>query len=107
MQEDIFERLFSVIEERKNADPSSSYIARLYAKGLPKLTGKFIEEAGETVVAAYEDDKEHFVYELCDALFHAFVLAGYKSVTLADITNELTRRFGVSGLDEKANRGTS
>lgn len=106
MQNDIFEHLFDVIEERKTADPTSSYVAKLLSKGVMKMNEKVREEADEVCEAALEDDKAHLTYELCDLIFHAFVLAGSKNITLADLKEELMRREGVSGLVEKAQRGT-
>ncbi len=103
-EQDIFERLFEVIEERKAADPEQSYVARLMHKGVEKINSKITEEAGEVCQAALEDDHAHLVYEICDLLFHTFVLAGHRGVSLGEIRAELDRRFGTSGLTEKAGR---
>lgn len=104
MEQDIFDRLFAVIDERKKSDPSASYVASLMNKGIPKMNSKIMEEAGEVCQAADETAKDHLVYEICDLLFHTFVLAGYKDITLAEIRAELERRFGTSGHEEKARR---
>ena len=105
MNSDIFKMLFEVIEERKKGSSEKSYVARLMHKGTEKINSKVMEEAGEVCEAALEGDREHLVYEICDLLFHSFVLASHKEIELDDIKKELTRRFGTSGLDEKAARG--
>ena len=92
------------IEDRKKKEPSESYVSSLMHKGTEKINSKIIEEAKEVCEAAFEEDKNHLIYEICDLLFHTFVLAGYKNITLEDISTELGRRFGTSGLVEKANR---
>ncbi|MGL4370951.1 MAG: phosphoribosyl-ATP diphosphatase [Spirochaetota bacterium] len=102
---EIFKNLCATIEDRKTKDPSSSYVASLMAKGAVKINSKITEEAAEVCEAALEDDKSHLVYEICDLLFHTFVLAGYKEITLEEIESELQRRHGTSGLAEKASRG--
>jgi phosphoribosyl-ATP pyrophosphohydrolase len=104
MENEIFSSLFDVIEDRKNRSADESYVARLMLKGTEKINSKITEEAAEVCEAALEDDKNHLVYEICDLLFHTFVLAGYKNITLDDIAVELERRFGTSGLVEKARR---
>lgn len=103
-QADIFYRLFDIIEERKTASPDSSYVAKLMHKGTEKINSKITEEAAEVCEAALEEDKDHLVYEICDLLFHTFVMAGHRDIKLEDITTELERRFGTSGLEEKARR---
>ncbi len=105
MNEDIFDRLFQVLAERKNSSPDSSYTAKLMSKGTEKINSKITEEAAEVCEAALEDDLAHLNYEICDLLYHTFVQAAHRGVTLDDIRNELARRFGTSGLEEKANRG--
>ncbi len=104
MNENIFERLFAVIESRKGEDIEKSYVARLMSKGERKINEKILEEASEVAEAALGNDKDHLVYEICDLLFHTFVMAGYKDITLDQIAQELERRFGKSGLVEKAER---
>ena len=101
----IFENLFQTIEERKSKDPSESYVSSLMQKGIEKINSKIREETEEVCEASLEDDKDHLVYEICDLLFHTFVLAGYKNITLSDIKKELSRRHGTSGHTEKASRG--
>ena len=103
-QNDIFVRLFAIIKERKTASPETSYVASLLSRGTGKICGKITEEAVEVCEAAGENDKDHLVYEICDLLFHTFVLAGYKGISLGDIKMELQRRFGMSGIEEKKRR---
>ncbi|HEY1407185.1 MAG TPA: phosphoribosyl-ATP diphosphatase [Spirochaetota bacterium] len=100
----VFKDLFAVIEDRKSKDPSESYVSSLMHKGTAKINEKITEEAQELCEAACEDDHNHLVYEMCDLLFHTFVLAGHKGVTLDELENELSRRFGTSGHAEKASR---
>ncbi|MFW5862492.1 MAG: phosphoribosyl-ATP diphosphatase [Spirochaetota bacterium] len=102
--ETIFEKLFRVIEQRKKESPDTSYVARLMDRGIEKINSKIIEEAEETCQAGSSGDREHLVHEICDLLFHTFVLAGYRDIHIDDIAAELERRFGTSGLVEKARR---
>ncbi len=98
------ERLEAAIAARRGADPDSSYVARLEAKGLAKIAQKLGEEATETVIAALVGDEGELVGEAADVLFHLLVLLGHKGVALADVLAELDRREGTSGLVEKASR---
>jgi phosphoribosyl-ATP pyrophosphohydrolase len=100
----IFEDLFSVIESRKGKDPCESYVASLMNKGTSKINEKILEEARETCEASIENDKAHLVHEICDLIFHTFVLAEHRGISLADIETELNRRFGTSGHAEKESR---
>lgn len=102
--ENIFNMLFEVIQSRKGQSPDSSYVASLMYKGTEKINSKILEEASEVTQAALENDKDHLVYEICDLLFHTFVMAGYKDISLSQIQEELQRRFGKSGITEKAER---
>lgn len=97
-------RLEQTILERRDADPSSSYVAKLRAKGRGKMAQKFGEEAVETVIAALTEDKAALTGEAADLMFHLIVLLADCDVSLADVCAELDRRDGVSGLDEKASR---
>ena len=98
------DRLEATIASRRGADPGSSYVAKLHARGLPKIAQKLGEEAVETVIAAMADDRQELVGEAADLLFHLLVLLGAKAVPLADVLAELDRREGVSGIAEKASR---
>jgi phosphoribosyl-ATP pyrophosphohydrolase len=101
---EMFERLYATVVERRSADPETSYVARLTAKGRVKIAQKLGEEAVETVIAAVAQDKPALVGETADLLFHLSVLLADAGVTPADIAAELVRREGVSGLAEKAGR---
>ena len=101
---DILKQLEQVLEERKAADPESSYVARLYSKGLDAILKKVGEEATETVMAAKDGNKEQIIYETADLWFHTLVMLSQQGLSHEDVLNELARRFGVSGIDEKASR---
>ncbi len=105
---DIFEQLEHIIEERMNASPDTSYVAKLNDKGLDTILKKIGEEATEVAIAAkadeFQPDREAVVYESCDLLFHLMVLLANKGIQLDDIRVELQRRFGTSGIEEKASR---
>ncbi len=102
---DILNKLAAVLESRKGAEPGSSYVAGLYAKGLDAILKKIGEEATETVVAAKGGDRGQVVHEVADLWFHTLVLLAYQGLKPEDVLNELERRFGLSGLEEKAKRG--
>lgn len=98
------QQLAEVLEQRKGADPDSSYVAQLYSKGLDKILKKVGEEATEVVMAAKDGDKDNVVYEVADLWFHTMVLLAQQGLSPNDVLAELDRRFGLSGLDEKAAR---
>jgi phosphoribosyl-ATP pyrophosphohydrolase len=102
---DILDRLAETLEARKSADPQSSYVAKLYAKGLDAILKKVGEEATETVIAAKGGDKDQLVYEMADLWFHSLVLLASQGLHPDDVLNELARREGLSGIEEKASRG--
>lgn len=102
---DTLEKLARVLEERKQADPDSSYVAGLYHKGLDAILKKVGEEATETILAAKGDSSEHLVYETADLWFHTLVMLAERGLGPEPVLAELERRFGLSGLDEKAARG--
>ncbi len=101
---DTLEKLNKVILERKDNDPSKSYVAKLFTDGTEKISQKVGEEAVETIIAALSGSKEELISESADLMFHLSVLWGKKDITPSDIMNELERRMGISGLDEKAAR---
>jgi len=107
MRDDILRQLVKVLEQRKQADPESSYVAGLYHKGLDSILKKVGEEATETVIAAKGGDADELVYETADLWFHTLVLLVHQGVDPDRVLNELERRFGLSGLDEKAARKDS
>ena len=100
----VLNQLAEVLESRKQAPADSSYVAKLYAKGLDSILKKVGEEATETVMAAKDGDKDKIVYEVADLWFHTLVLLAQQNLHPDDVLNELARRFGISGLEEKANR---
>lgn len=101
---DILNHLAATLEARKSADPQSSYVAKLYAKGLDSILKKVGEEAAETIIAAKGGDKGQVVYEVADLWFHTLVLLAQQGLGPDDVLNELARREGVSGIAEKASR---
>ncbi|MBT0670893.1 phosphoribosyl-ATP diphosphatase [Novosphingobium profundi] len=101
---DTLARLEATIAQRRGADPASSYVAKLHAKGLRKIAQKVGEEGTETVIAALVEDEAALVGEAADLIFHLMVLLGAKGVPFADVLAELDRREGVSGIAEKAAR---
>ncbi len=107
---DVLSALDAVLESRKGAAPESSYVASLYHKGLNKILQKVGEECAETLIAAKDASTEHtkdVIYETADLWFHSLVMLHQLGLSSADITNELARRFNLSGLTEKANRTPS
>lgn len=101
---DVLTELAQVLAARKTADPRSSYVAGLYAKGLDAILKKVGEEATETVIAAKGGDRAALIHELADLWFHILVLMAHKDIAPAELLSELERRFGTSGIDEKAQR---
>lgn len=101
---EVLEQLAQVLEERKRGDPDSSYVARLYGKGLDAILKKIGEEATETVMAAKDGAPDKIVYEIADLWFHSLVLLAHEGLGPDDVLQELRRRFGLSGLEEKASR---
>ena len=105
MQENnILSDIADVLAARKSAEPDSSYVAKLYSKGLDAILKKVGEEATETVMAAKDGDKDHIIYEVADLWFHSMILLAQQDLHPNDVLNELARRFGTSGLVEKASR---
>jgi len=105
MSNEILDRLASTLEVRKQADPQSSYVARLYQKGLDAILKKVAEEAAETIMAAKDGVREKIIYETADLWFHSLVLLAQQGIHPDEILNELARREGLSGIVEKAGRG--
>ncbi|HIE90911.1 MAG: phosphoribosyl-ATP diphosphatase [Methylophilaceae bacterium] len=98
---DILDRLAVLLEQRKAADPSSSYVAKLYAKGMDSILKKVGEEATEVVIAAKGGNKDEIIYETADLWFHTLVMLAEADLKPQDILSELARREGLSGIDEK------
>jgi len=105
MSDDVLRQLAEVLEQRKTADADSSYVAGLYHKGLDTILKKIGEEAAETIIAAKNGDSQQIIYETADLWFHSLVLLAHQGLSPTDILAELQRRFGLSGLEEKAARG--
>jgi phosphoribosyl-ATP pyrophosphohydrolase len=103
---DILDRLATTIAARRGADPSSSYVAALWARGDDAVLKKIGEEATETVMAAKDGDKLRIVAEVADLWFHCLVLLARHGLGPEDVRAELARREGISGVAEKAARGT-
>ncbi len=103
---DILEQLTEVLEQRKTADPGNSYVASLYESGLDAILKKVGEEATETVIAGKDGNRDKIIYETADLWFHTLVMLSHQGLTANDILDELARRFGLSGLEEKASRPT-
>jgi phosphoribosyl-ATP pyrophosphohydrolase len=104
---DILAELYRVLEARKSADPGSSYVASLYARGTDAILKKVGEEAAETLIAAKNPDDADLVHEVADLWFHTLVLMVQRGLPLDSLTSELARRFGTSGHAEKAARNAT
>lgn len=101
---DIIQRLTQELEARKSADPQTSYVAKLYSKGMNSILKKVGEEAAETIIAAKDGSQEDLIYETADLWFHTMVMLAQAGLSAEDVLNELARREGLSGLVEKASR---
>ena len=101
---DVLDRLSELLELRKTADPASSYVAKLYAKGMDSILKKVGEEATETVLAAKGGNKDEIVYETADLWFHTLVMLAQVGLKPQDVLDELARREGLSGIAEKEQR---
>ena len=97
-------RLAGVVAARRGADPATSYVARLVAKGSDAVLKKIGEEATETVMAAKDGDRARIVAETADLWFHCLVMLAQYDLSPSDVLAELARREGLSGLDEFAAR---
>ncbi len=104
MSDDILLRLTAVLASRKDANPESSYVADLYHKGLDSILKKIGEESAETIIAAKSGDKQQIVHETADLWFHCLVMLAQQNIDARLVLEELERRSGVSGIEEKAAR---
>ncbi|MBE8189878.1 MAG: phosphoribosyl-ATP diphosphatase [Candidatus Thioglobus sp.] len=110
---DILQKLEQVLQQRKSAKADESYAASLYAKGLDEILKKIGEESAEVIMAAKDMQKysekhsgeAEVIKEVADLWFHILVLLRFSDIEIAKIEAELSKRFGLSGLEEKANRG--
>jgi phosphoribosyl-ATP pyrophosphohydrolase len=107
MSNDTLQKLDEILQQRKSAAADSSYVASLYHKGLNQILKKVAEEAGETIIAAKDGDREQIIYETADLWFHTMVMLAHNNLSTHDILQELERRFGLSGLEEKNQRKTT
>ncbi|WP_024954940.1 bifunctional phosphoribosyl-AMP cyclohydrolase/phosphoribosyl-ATP diphosphatase HisIE [Sulfurospirillum arcachonense] len=98
------DKLYHTIQERKLADPKTSYVASLFKKGENSILKKVVEEAGEFSFAVKDNDEKEIIYEAADLAFHTLVALAYKNVNPDLIKQELERRFGLSGIEEKNSR---
>lgn len=105
-QATILEQLATTIEDRKKADPSISYVAKLLTNGQDKILKKVAEEAAETIMASKDGDTSQVIYEIADLWFHCLVLLAYHNLKPEDVLSELARREGLSGIAEKKMRNT-
>lgn len=103
-QADILHRLEAVISQRKQADSETSYVAKLIRKGRKHIAKKVAEEAAEVAMAAVSEGKEGIIYESADLLFHLMVLCADAEIEFSEVLDELAKREGLSGLDEKRSR---
>lgn len=103
-QSDVLLRLSKTLAERRGADPKSSYVASLYAKGEDAICKKVAEEAAETIMAAKDGDPAHLTREVADLWFHSLVLLAHHGVGVEAVLEEFARREGVSGIEEKNSR---
>jgi len=101
---EVLNQLAAVLEARKQSDPESSYVSHLYHRGLDTILKKVGEEATETVIAAKGGDREQVIYEMADLWFHSMVLLSQQEISHDEVLQELERRFGLSGHEEKASR---
>ena len=101
---DVLNRLADLLEQRKSADPTSSYVAKLYAKGMDSILKKVGEEATETILAAKGGKREEIIYETADLWFHTLVMLAKADIKPQEVLDELGRREGLSGITEKENR---
>ena len=105
---DVLQQLASTLEQRKGADPETSYVASLHQKGLNKILEKVGEEATEVILAAKDaqrgEDRAALVGEVADLWFHSMVMLSHLDVDISEVTECLRRRLGSSGIAEKAGR---
>lgn len=101
---DVLNRLAELLEQRKQADPQTSYVAKLYAKGTDSILKKIGEEAAETIIAVKDGDADKIIYETADLWFHCLVMLANADLHPDQVLQELARREGLSGLEEKAAR---
>ena len=102
--DNIFKQLEEILEQRKDANADNSYVSSLYQKGTDEILKKIGEESAEVIMATKDNVESKIIYEVADLWFHTLVLLRHKNIETSKIEQELSRRFGLSGLEEKANR---
>lgn len=100
----VSDKLYHVIQERKMSDPSKSYVSSLFKKGENSILKKVVEEAGEFCFAVKDKDEKEIIHEAADLVFHTLIALGYKNINPDLVKQELKRRFGMSGIEEKNSR---
>ena len=101
---DVLEQLAAVVDARRGASPDSSYVASLFNGGLDRILKKLGEEATETIIAGKDGERGQVIYETADLWFHSVVLLKFLDIEPGEVLTELERRFGRSGIEEKAAR---
>ena len=101
---EVLRRVSDTLVARKQADPDSSYVSSLYAKGTDAICKKVAEEAAETIMASKDNDRLQIVREVTDLWFHSLILVAHHGLSVEDVLAEFRRREGVSGIDEKKAR---
>jgi phosphoribosyl-ATP pyrophosphohydrolase len=96
--------ILNILEQRKSSDSEKSYTKSLFEKGDEAILKKVIEEAGEVLMATKDNDTDKIIYEVADLYFHILVLLSHKNIEISNISTELERRFGTSGIEEKNSR---
>jgi phosphoribosyl-ATP pyrophosphohydrolase len=100
----ITHNILNILEQRKSSDSETSYTKTLFEKGDEAILKKVIEEAGEVLMATKDNDIDKIIYEVADLYFHILVLLSHKNIEISNISTELERRFGTSGIEEKNSR---
>lgn len=103
---DILHRLSETLASRRHADPDKSYTAKLFAEGPDAILKKIGEESAELIMAAKDGKRLNIVRESADVVYHLLVLLAFFGLSIEDVSQEMRRREGISGIDEKASRGT-
>ncbi|MDR3214349.1 MAG: phosphoribosyl-ATP diphosphatase [Azoarcus sp.] len=103
---DVLDRLSATLAARRHADPSTSYTAKLFARGPDAILKKIGEETAELIMASKDGKETEIVFEAADVLFHTLALLAFHGLSMADVRQELARREGVSGIAEKQARQT-
>lgn len=100
----ILKAIEKILEDRKSASKDNSYVSSLYNQGTNKILEKISEESEEVIMAVKNEGKEEIIHEVADLWFHSLVLLRHKNISIEEIESELAKRFGISGLEEKASR---